>query len=222
MTMKFKMKENENITLLLVDDHSVVREGIRSFLETQDKIEIIGEADTGEKAVEICREFAPDVILLDLLMSGINGVETTRQIKVISPRSQIIILTSFHEDEFVLPAIKAGALSYLLKDVNPSELAEAVYKAAQGEAILHPQIASILIDGLRGKTKSKTDPDALTTRETEVLLLIAEGSSNAEIGEKLFISKKTVKSHVSNILSKLHLADRTKAAAYAWRNKLIK
>ena len=215
------MKEVEKITVLLVDDHSVVREGVRSFLEMHDRIDVIEDAETGEKAVKFCEEFAPDVVLLDLLMDGMNGVETTRQIKAISPRSQIIILTSFHDDEHVLPAIEAGALSYLLKDVSPDELVKAVYKAARGEATLHSRVASQILEGFRVKTKFKAKLNELTARETEVLKLIAEGLSNAEIGEKLFISRKTVKSHVSNILSKLHLADRTKAAAYAWRNRLI-
>jgi two-component system, NarL family, response regulator LiaR len=213
---------SEKMTVLVVDDHSVVRQGVRTFLAIQPNIEVIGEAESGEKAVALCAEFAPDVVLLDLLMPGMNGVETTRQIKAISPRSQVIILTSYHENEFILPAIQAGALSYLLKDVSPSDLVEAVNKAARGEAVLHPQIAVQIMQGLRADKKVKTEMDELTTREREVLQLIAEGLSNILIGEKLFISEKTVKSHVSNILSKLHLADRTQVAVYAWRNELVK
>lgn len=208
------------ITVLIADDHSVVRQGVRVFLETQPEIEVIGEADSGEKAVELSAEFAPDVILLDLILPGVNGVEATRRIKQVSPRSNVIILTSYHEDEHIVPAIKAGALSYLLKDVSPRELVDAVRKASEGEAVLHPQIAQKLMKGLR-ETAENRALDELSKRELEVLQLLAEGMSNARIAEKLFISEKTVKSHVSNILSKLHLADRTQAAVYAWRNKVV-
>ena len=159
---------------------------------------------------------------LDLLMAGINGVETTRRIKIISPRSNVIILTSFHDNEYILPAIQAGALSYLLKDVSPNDLVAAVYKAANGEAVLHPRIATQIMAEMREKKETKINLDELTNREHEVLQLIAEGLSNYEIGERLFISEKTVKSHVSNILSKLHLADRTKVAVYAWRSGIVK
>ena len=216
------MKTNEKITVLLVDDHSIVRQGVRGFLEIQENIEVIGEAESGEKAVVLCGEFAPDVVLLDLLMTGMNGVETTRQIKIISPRSNVIILTSFHDNEYILPAIQAGALSYLLKDVSPNDLASAVYKAADGEAVLHPRIAAQIMSEMREKKETKINLDELTKREHEVLRQIAEGLSNNKIGERLFISEKTVKSHVSNILSKLHLADRTKVAVYAWRSGIVK
>jgi two-component system, NarL family, response regulator LiaR len=213
---------SEKITVLIADDHSVVRQGVRVFLETQPEIEVLGEADSGEKAVEMSAEFAPDVVLLDLLMPNMNGVEATRQIKQASPRSNIIILTSYHEDEYIVPAIKAGALSYLLKDVSPAELVEAVKKASCGEAVLHPQIAQKLMKGLRETTETHPNLlNELSKREIEVLQLLAEGISNAEIANRLFISDKTVKSHVSNILSKLHLADRTQAAVYAWRNKVV-
>lgn len=212
----------EKITVLIADDHSVVRQGVRVFLETQTEIEVIGEADSGERAVEMCAEFAPDVVLLDLILPGINGVEATRQIKQVSPRSNVVILTSYHEDEHIVPAIRAGALSYLLKDVSPHELVEAVRKASCGEAVLHPQIAQKIIKGLRETDANRTNlHDELSKRELEVLQLLAEGISNFEIAARLFISEKTVKSHVSNILSKLHLADRTQAAVFAWRNKIV-
>lgn len=214
----------EKITVLIADDHSVVRQGVRVFLETRDEIEVIGEAESGEKAIAMCAEFAPDVVLLDLIMPRINGVEATRQIKQVSPRSNVVILTSYHEDEHIVPAIKAGALSYLLKDVSPQELVEAVKKAGCGEAVLHPQIAQKLMKNLREQTAETHSNllDDLSKRELEVLQLLAEGISNAEIARKLFISEKTVKSHVSNIFSKLHLADRTQAAVYAWRNKVVR
>jgi two-component system, NarL family, response regulator LiaR len=211
---------SEKITVLITDDHSVVRQGVRVFLETQPEIEVLGEADSGQQAIDMCSELAPDVVLLDLLMPKMNGVEATRQIKQVSPRSNIVILTSYHDDEFIVPAIKAGALSYLLKDVSPSELIAAVKKASVGEAVLHPQVAQKLMKGLRENAENQI-VEELSKRELEVLQLVAEGLSNLEIAERLFISDKTVKSHVSNILGKLHLADRTQAAVYAWRNKVV-
>jgi two-component system, NarL family, response regulator LiaR len=211
---------SDKITVLITDDHSVVRQGVRVFLETQPEIEVLGEADSGQEAIKMCLELAPDVVLLDLLMPKMNGVEATRQIKQVSPRSNIVILTSYHDDEFIVPAIKAGALSYLLKDVSPTELIAAVKKASIGEAVLHPQVAQKLMKGLR-ETSENQIVEELSKRELEVLQLVAEGLSNLEIGERLFISDKTVKSHVSNILGKLHLADRTQAAVFAWRNKVV-
>jgi two-component system, NarL family, response regulator LiaR len=211
---------SEKITVLITDDHSVVRQGVRVFLETQPEIEVLGEADSGQLAIKMCLELAPDVVLLDLLMPKMNGVEATRQIKQVSPRSNIVILTSYHDDEFIVPAIKAGALSYLLKDVSPTELIAAVKKASLGEAVLHPQVAQKLMKGLR-ETGENQIVEELSKREVEVLQLVAEGLSNLEIAERLFISDKTVKSHVSNILGKLHLADRTQAAVFAWRNKVV-
>jgi NarL family two-component system response regulator LiaR len=214
---------SEKITALVVDDHWVVRQGVISFLGLHPHIEVVGEAESGEKAVELCERFAPDVVVLDLLMAGMNGVETTRRIKEVSPRSQVIVLTSHHDNEYVLPAIEAGALSYLLKDVSPAELVVAVEKAAAGEAALHPRIASHIVGGLRAAAnRPKGKADDLTNREREILELIAQGMSNMEIGERLFISEKTVKSHVGNILGKLRLTDRTQIAIYAWRNRLVK
>jgi two-component system, NarL family, response regulator LiaR len=210
---------SEKITALVVDDHWVVRQGVISFLRLHSHIEVVGEAESGEKAVELCERFAPDVVVVDLLMAGMNGVETTRRIKEVSPRSQVIVLTSHHDNEYVLPAIEAGALSYLLKDVSPVELVVAVEKAAAGEAVLHPRIASHIVGGLRAAAKRPKDKaDDLTNREREIL----QGMSNMEIGERLFISEKTVKSHVGNILGKLRLTDRTQIAVYAWRNRLVK
>jgi two-component system, NarL family, response regulator LiaR len=213
----------DKITLLITDDHLVVREGLRAFLETQPDLEIIGEAASGEEAIALTREFAPDVALMDLLMPGIGGIEATRQLKKISPRTQVIILTSFHEDSQILPAIQAGALSYLLKDVKPSELITAIRKTARGEVVLHPFVAERLMQALHTRPNSETEgvTTELSKRELEVLRLIAEGISNSNIAERLFISEKTVKSHVSNILSKLHLADRTQAAVYAWRTGIV-
>ncbi len=213
---------SNGITVVIVDDHFVVRQGVRALLETQPDISVVGEAASGEEAVRLCADYAPDVILMDLLMPGLNGVEATRQIKQVSPRSQVIVLTSYHEDEHILPAIRAGALSYLLKEAGPDELLAAVQKAARGETSIHPRVAAKMMRALQGADAKEGNPfDDLSKRELEVLRLIAEGLPNAAIGEALFISEKTVKSHVGNILSKLHLADRTQAAVYAWRRGLV-
>jgi NarL family two-component system response regulator LiaR len=213
---------SNSVTVVIVDDHFVVREGVRALFETQPDITIVGEAASGEEAVRLCADYAPDVVLMDLLMPGLNGVEATRQIKQVSPRSQVIVLTSYHEDEHILPAIRAGALSYLLKEAGPDELLSAVQKAAWGETTIHSRVAAKMMRALQGaEAKEESLVDDLSKRELEVLRLIAEGLSNASIGEALFISEKTVKSHVGNILSKLHLADRTQAAVYAWRRGLV-
>lgn len=212
----------ENISLLITDDHALVRQGTRAFLELQPDLTVVGEADSGEMAVRMAAELAPDVVLMDLVMPGMGGVEATRQVKQVSPHSQVIVLTSYHEDEFIFPALRAGALSYVLKDVGPEELADTVRKAARGESVLHPRVAARVVQELRGARKDTpnlfTD---LSDRELEVLRLIAEGRSNADIAEKLVISEKTVKGHVSNILSKLHMLDRTQAAVYAWQQGLM-
>lgn len=212
----------ENISLLITDDHALVRQGTRAFLELQPDLTVVGEADSGEMAVRMAAELAPDVVLMDLVMPGIGGVEATRQVKQVSPHSQVIVLTSYHEDEYIFPALRAGALSYVLKDVGPEELADTVRKAARCESVLHPRVAARVVQELRGARKDTpnlfTD---LSDRELEVLRLIAEGRSNADIAEKLVISEKTVKGHVSNILSKLHMLDRTQAAVYAWQQGLM-
>ncbi len=211
------------ITILLVDDHSVVRRGVRAFLETQPDLMVVGEAKNGTEALSAVSEFAPDVVLMDLIMPGMDGVEATRQVKQTSPRTQIIILTSYHQDEHIFPAIRAGALSYVLKDIDPPGLAEAIRKAAVGEAVLHPRVAARVVQELHGSRTDDFNPfTELSERELEVLKLIADGMSNSDIAEQLIISEKTVKSHVSNILSKLHLADRTQAAVYAWREGIVR
>ncbi len=216
----------EPITVIIVDDHRVVRQGVRAFLETHPDITVVAEAASGQEAVRLAAHHAPDVMLMDLVMPGMDGVEATRAVKRISPRTQIIVLTSYHEDEHIFPAIRAGAISYLLKDVAPEDLADAVRKAARGEAVLHPRVAARLIQELHAARETPTaaapSPFAeLTERELEVLRLIAQGMSNAAIAAQLVISERTVKSHVSNILSKLHLSDRTQAAVYAWQKGLM-
>lgn len=214
---------SETITVLLVDDHHLVRQGVRAFLDTQPDITVVGEAESGETAVTQASQYAPDVILMDLMMPGMDGVEATRRVKQVSPRTQIIVLTSYHQDEHIFPAIRAGALSYLLKDVGPAELAAAVRKAAAGEAVLNPRVAARVVQELHGSRSEAINPfTELSQREMETLHLIAEGLSNSDIAAQMTISEKTVKSHVSNILSKLHLADRTQAAVYAWREGVVR
>jgi NarL family two-component system response regulator LiaR len=213
----------EQITVMIVDDHEMVRNGAKGYLEVQPEIAVVAEAESGVEAVRLAREFIPDVVLMDLVMPGMDGVEATRKVKDISPRTQIIILTSFHEDEHIFPALQAGAISYLLKDVKATELVEAIRRAAKGEATLHPRVAARLI-----KQFSQGEPDRgslfteLTSREVEVLTLIARGFTNQKIADDLVISIGTVKGHVSNILSKLHLADRTQVAVFAWQEGIVR
>ena len=210
------------ITVLLVDDHEVVRQGLRAYLDAQPDIVVVGEASSGDEAIETAMEYLPDVMLLDLVMSGMGGVEAARKVKTATPRTQIVVLTSYHQDEFIFPAMQAGAISYILKDVGMEDLAEAVRKAARGEGVLHPRVAERVIQEVNGSREALFNPfQILTNREMEVLHLIARGMSNSEIAEALFISENTVKGHVSNILNKLQLADRTQAAVFAWEQGLV-
>lgn len=214
---------NEPITVLLVDDHELVRQGAAGFLNTQAGIQVIGEAENGIQAVKLVRELIPDVVLMDLVMPEMDGVEATRRIRQTSPRTQVIVLTSYHQDEHIFPALKAGAISYLLKDIKSSELVDAIRLAAEGEASLHPRVASRILQEYRGVDPEQVNAyTELTERELEVLRLIAKGYTNQKIADQLVISIGTVKGHVSNILSKLHLADRTQAAVFAWREGIIK
>lgn len=208
----------DKIGVLIVDDHPVVREGLRSFLQLQEDMEVVGEAADGVEALEKVGELVPDVVLIDLVMPKMDGITTIRQIGAISPSSRILVLTSFSEDEKVFPAIKAGAHGYLMKDIKPTDLAKSIRSVYRGEPSLHPEIARKLMDQL---AKGEGDAEErLTARETEVLLLIARGYSNKEIAAALQVSEKTVKTHVSNILQKLHLSDRTQAALYAVRQRI--
>jgi NarL family two-component system response regulator LiaR len=214
---------NKPITVLLVDDHEVVRQGVRFFLETQAEFEVVGEAESGKEAIKLAEEHIPDVVLMDLVMPEMDGVEATRQVKNVSPRTQIVVLTSYHEDEHIFPALQAGAISYILKDVKMEQLADTIQRAAYGEVTLHPQVAARIIQELHGAKGDEINPfTELTHREMEVLKLIANGLSNREIAGQLVISEHTVKGHVSNILSKLHLADRTQAAVYAWQKGIVR
>lgn len=211
----------DTINVMLIDDHRVVRQGLRDFLELQDEIEVVGEASSGEEGVQLARELLPDVVLMDLVMPGIDGVETTRRLKAVSPSTRVIVLTSFADDEKVFPAIKAGAISYLLKDISPEELAHAIRAAQRNEAVLHPEVATKLMQEFSSPRPNEAPVDQLTPREMDVLRLVARGMSNKEIAEALIISEKTTKTHLSNILSKLHLADRTQVAIYALRKRLV-
>jgi DNA-binding NarL/FixJ family response regulator len=213
---------SDPITILIVDDHAVVRRGARAFLEAQPDFAVVGDVGSGGEAVLLAADLAPDVVLMDLVMPGMDGVMATRLVKQKSPCSQVIVLTSYHEDEHIFPAIRAGALSYLLKDISLPDLADAIRKAARGEVVLHPHIAARVAQELdSGYHPDMASYAQLSEREREVLHLIAEGNSNAEIAARLVLSEKTVKSHVRNILGKLQLADRTQAAVFAWRQGLM-
>jgi NarL family two-component system response regulator LiaR len=213
----------EPISVLIVDDHEVVRKGIRGYLDTLTEYDVVGEADSGEQAVDLVKQLVPDVILMDLMLPGIDGVEATRIVKNISPRTQIVVLTSYHDDSLIFPALKAGAISYILKDMKMDKLAEAITKAHNGEVILHPKVASRVLQNIRkDRDEDTVIYTELTDRELDVLKLIANGYSNSQIAEELVISENTVKGHVSNILSKLHLGDRTQAAVFAWQQGIVK
>lgn len=213
------------ISVLIVDDHQVVRQGLRTFLELHDDVVVVGEAGDGLTAVEMVRRLEPDIVLMDLVMPRLDGIAATRQVKALGTHTQVIALTSFTEDDKVFPVIQAGASSYLLKDVSPDTLIEAIRAVRRGEPRLHPNIARKLMEQVARQTGPGHDTitiaDDLTEREREVVRLVAQGRSNAEIGEALVISDKTVKTHIGNILSKLNLQDRTQLAIYAIKNGLV-
>jgi len=212
------------IQTLLVDDHKIVRQGVRAYLDTLPDIRVIAEADSGTAAVNAVEQYAPDVVLMDLEMPGeLDGIAATRQIRKVRPQTQVIVVTSHHQDEYIFPAVRAGAISYLLKDIEPDELAAAIRKAAHGEAVLDSRVASRIVKELQGLRKDEVNPfTALSEREFEVLRQIAAGKSNAEIADILVISESTVKTHIGNILKKLHLDDRTQAAVYAWQQGIVR
>jgi NarL family two-component system response regulator LiaR len=207
----------ETIRVLIADDHGIVRKGIRALLATEPGIVVAGEAADGQQAVARTLQLGPDVVLMDLVMPGIDGLEATEQIIAQRPDTRILVLTSFAGDDKVFPAIKAGALGYLLKDSGPEQLVEAIQQVYRGESSLHPSIARKLLRELAEPTQRTAETETLTAREIEVLQLVAEGHSNREIAERLTISEATVRTHVSNILAKLNLGSRTQAALYALR-----
>jgi NarL family two-component system response regulator LiaR len=209
------------IRLLIVDDHKVVRQGLRFLLQNEADIAIVGEAADGEQAIAAVREHLPSVVLLDLLMPKMDGISALRSIKEISPSTQVIILTSHQGDDELFDAIKAGALSYVLKTAGVDVVVESVRAAARGESLLDPIVAAKVLEEMR-RPQGRNDVDMLSRREVEVLSALARGRSNKEIARELSIGEETVKTHVSNILSKLHLADRTQAAIYGLQKRLVK
>ncbi len=209
------------IKVVFVDDHEMVRIGVSSYLSAQPDIEVIGEADNGKTGVEMALELRPDIILMDLVMKEMDGIEATRQIIEKWSEAKIIIVTSFLDDEKVYPALEAGATSYMLKTSKASEIANAVRVTYSGQPVLEPEVTGKMM--MKMRQKNNVEPhEELTEREMEVLKLIAEGKTNQEIADELFIALKTVKTHVSNILSKLQVQDRTQAVIYAFRHSIVK
>jgi NarL family two-component system response regulator LiaR len=217
------MDATEKIKVLIVDDHQVVRQGLRTVLELQEDVLVVGEAGDGETAVDMVRRLNPNVVLMDLVMPRLDGISATRQVKSLGTGVKVIALTSFTEDDKVFPAIQAGASSYLLKDVSPDDLVEAIRAVHRGEARLHPDIARKLMEQVAQQASPlrQSQFEDLTEREREVINLVAKGRSNQEIANELVISEKTVKTHVSNILGKLQLEDRTQLAIYAIKKGLV-
>ncbi|RSD29213.1 response regulator [Mesobacillus subterraneus] len=210
------------IKILIADDHHVVRRGLVFFLRTQEAIEVIGEASNGKEAVELAKRLNPDLVLMDLVMPEMDGIQATRLIKASQPEIKIMMLTSFSDQEHVIPAIEAGASGYQLKDIQPDELVKSIKQIMKGENQLHPKATTLVLKHLSGSSRRERKPiEDLTKRELEVLKEIAAGKSNKEIAASLFITEKTVKTHVSNVLAKLELADRTQAALFAVRNRIV-
>ncbi|MGE6258584.1 response regulator [Heyndrickxia sporothermodurans] len=208
------------IKVLLVDDHEMVRIGVSAFLSIQPDIEIVGEAANGQEGVELALQLKPDIILMDLVMNGMDGIQATREIIKQWPEAKIIIVTSFIDDEKVYPALEAGAASYMLKTSKASDIADAVRSTYEGQSVLEPEVTGKMMMRMKQGNKRPLHDD-LTNRELEILLLMAEGMTNQEIADELFIALKTVKTHVSNILSKLEVQDRTQAVIYAFQHQLI-
>jgi NarL family two-component system response regulator LiaR len=210
----------DKITVVIVDDHTIVRQGLRTYLELQPDVLVVGEAANGSEAMALVKDNLPDIVLMDLVMPVMDGVDATRAITAMSPSTRVIVLTSFSEDEKVFASIKAGAQGYLMKDVLPGDLLAAIRTVKRGEAQLDPEIARKVMQEFANPQPVAPKHD-LTERELEVLRLIAQGKSNKDISEDLVLSEKTVKTHVSNILQKLHLSDRTQAAVFALRQKIV-
>ena len=211
------MSNPNPIRVFIAEDHAIVRKGVRNLLSLETDIEVIGEASNGREAVQRVRELSPDVILMDLVMPELDGIQAIQQIMVDHPDAKVLVLTSFDTDDKIFPAIKAGALGYLLKDSDPAELVHAVRQVNAGECSLHPIIARKVLQELNLSPKRTPTAQPLTEREVEVLRMVAQGKSNRQIADELFISLGTVRAHLSNILGKLHLASRTQAALYALR-----
>lgn len=210
----------EKIRVLIADDHAVVRQGLRAFLEAQSDIEVVGEANDGSDAVRLASELQPDVVVMDVVMPQVDGIEAIRRIRSAGVPAKVIVLTSFADDQKVFAAVRAGAAGYLLKDVRPDELGEAIRTVMRDEALLNPRVAATLMQEFAHQARLPV-AGALTEREMDVLRLLAKGRSNKEIALELGVAEKTVKTHVSSILSKLQLADRTQAALFAVRERLV-
>jgi NarL family two-component system response regulator LiaR len=210
----------ETIRVLVVDDHAIIRKGVRAVLDLVPDMELVGEAENGIQAVRMDSELVPDVILMDLMMPEMDGIECIKQIKAHRSDARILVLTNFAGEDMIFPAIKAGAMGYHLKDASPDALINAIRQVYQGVAALHPSIAKKILDDLHASEKQPLSEEPLTQRELEVLRLLARGCENREIADQLVISEATVRTHVSNILGKLHVASRTQAALYALREGL--
>jgi two-component system, NarL family, response regulator LiaR len=215
------MKVKKMIKVVFVDDHEMVRIGVSSYLSAQADIDVVGEASDGKEGVQLALELRPDIILMDLVMKEMDGIQATKEIIKEWPDAKIIIVTSFLDDDKVYPALEAGAVSYMLKTSKASEIAEAVRKTYNGHSILEPEVTGKMMTRMRQKTVSHPHEE-LTNRELEILLLMTQGKTNQEIADELFIALKTVKTHVSNILSKLGVQDRTQAVIYAFKHDLAK
>lgn len=209
------------INVLIADDHEMVRIGVSAYLSAQPDMTVVGEAENGAKAVELALQLRPDIILMDNVMPVMTGAEATAQIIQKWPEAKIMMVTSFLDDDKVYPALEAGAISYILKTSNAKQIAEAIRKTMKGETVLEPEVTTKMISKMRSGTATALH-DQLTDRESEILLLIAQGKTNQEIADELYIALKTVKTHVSNILGKLEVQDRTQAVVYAFQNGLAK
>ncbi|KIL46772.1 response regulator [Jeotgalibacillus soli] len=209
-----------SIRLLIADDHHVVRRGLVFFLKTQKDIEIVGEAKNGQEAVDMVKNLQPDVVLMDLVMPEMDGIQATREIKQCLPKTEIMMLTSFSDQDHVIPAIEAGAAGYQLKDIEPDELVASIRKLMNGENTLHPKATNHLLTRINKSETSPHEVHQLTRREKDVLMELTKGKSNKEIANALYITEKTVKTHISNIFTKLEVSDRTQAALYAVKHGL--
>ncbi|MGZ9585423.1 response regulator transcription factor [Paenibacillus marinisediminis] len=220
MEMDLSLEMENEIKVLLVDDHEMVRIGLAAVLSTEDGIEVIGEASNGEDGIRLAQAYKPDVVLMDLVMDGMDGIESTRKLLQLYPDCKVIVLTSYLDDEKMYPVIEAGAFSYLLKTSRATEIADAIRAAARGQSVLESQVASKMMNRFRQPKPAQAAHEQLTEREMDVLRLLAQGKSNQDIADDLFIGIKTVKFHVTNILAKLGVEDRTQAAIYAYKNGL--
>ena len=214
------IRRSETIRVLVVDDHAIIRKGIKAVFDLVPDIDLVGEAENGNQAITLDLELAPDVVLMDLMMPEMDGITCIKQIRKKRPKARILVLTNFAGEDMIFPAIKAGAMGYHLKDSSPEALIDAIRQVNQGVASLHPSIAKRVLEEFQDSDKQKLSEEPLTQRELEILRLIAQGLENKEIAEQLVISEATVRTHVSNILGKLHLASRTQAALYALREGL--